>query len=152
MHIIGRSCVYERPDLRVTCFSWALESYVTVFVNTQTDLFYLGLIPQREKEPKPEYYCSSNHLTLRHHYSHLTPSQRGLHVKISENGKGRQTHTVQTCVHAHRCILSGVLYTHTLTHWQWGSSVGYLLSSLCSRQISAIVKPVREKYCSRWVL
>lgn len=122
----------------------------TVFVNSPTDLFYLGLIPQREKEPKPEYYCSSNLLTVRRHYSHLTPSQRGLHVKISAKGKGRQTHTPQTCVHARGGIHSVVLYAHTLAHCQWSSSVWYLPPSLCSRQISAIVKPVREKYCSRW--
>lgn len=152
LQVMDGSCVYERADLRVTSVCWALVSYITAFVNSQTDLFYLGLIPQREKEPKPEYYCSSNLRTVRHRDSHLTPSQRGLHVKISAERKGRQTHTVQTCVCAHRCIHSGLPYARTLPHWQPSSSVWYLLSSLCSRQISAIVKPVREKYPSRWSL
>lgn len=150
LHVMGGSCVYERADLRVTSVCWALVSYITAFVNSQPDLFYLGLIPQREREPKPEYYCSSNLRTVRRRCSHLTPSQRGLHVKISAEGKGRQTHTVQTRVCAHRCIHSGLLYAHTLAHWQRSSSGWYLLSSLCSRQISAIVKPVRQKCPSRW--
>lgn len=134
-HAIDSSCVYESADLRVTCVCWALVSYITVFVNRQTDLFYLGLIPQREKEPKPEYSRSSNLRTVRNRDSHLTPSQRGLHVKISAGGKGRQTHTVQMCVCAHSCIHSGLLYTHTHTHSHTGS--GAHLCGIYSR-LSAV--------------
>lgn len=117
-------------------------SHTTVFVNSQTDLFYLGIIPQRETEPKPEYYCSSNLLAARRHYSHLTPSQRGLHVKIKVKG---DKHTLYKHVYVHTDVFVQEYCTHALAAWQRGSSVWYLLSPLCSRQISAIVKPVREK-------
>lgn len=97
-----------------------------------------------------------------------TFTQRGLHVKISGKGKGRQTHSgaVRWMANAHTRAQSTYSYmkkkkggrthiqyeyTHscTDTHWQRSSSVCYLLSSLCSRQISAIVKPAREKHCTR---
>lgn len=114
-------------------------SHTTVFVNSRADLFYPGLIPQRETEPKPEYYCSSNLLAARRHCSHLTPSQRGLHVKIKVKG---DKHALYKHVYVHADVSVQEYCTHELAAWQRGSSVWYLL---CSRQISATVKPVREK-------
>lgn len=169
---------YERPRHRMRLLSSCIihncgfvnslraRSFPSEVNPTEREGSQTWILPQL-KSPRSQTPLLTSH----------TFTQRGLHVKISGKGKGRQTHSCAVhwmanahthartvpypYKHLHTCTQMDPFRaknTHTVwtdthsrtdTHWQWSSSVWYLLSSLCSRQISAIVKPAREKHCIR---